>query len=1096
MLGRGDLPLQDIEAWASTTEMQRPLVSGDPQNTFIDSLRQGTLPNTQPVHIRIIGEAGAGKTRLTLQALKADGLRSLVVYCESPKHLLESGLITHMTRSDSRWNAILVVDECDFTKQTEIWNRLQPHSPRVKLVTIYNEPDESNGKTTYLDTPRLSDDQIQDIIASYDFPKDDTFRWAQYCGGSPRVAHVIGGNLKNNADILASPDTINIWERYVAGTDDPNSDAVKKRLAVLRWLSLFKRFGYEAPLQAEGKLIAAKIEKEEGIGYREFQRIVSDLRKRKILQGETTLYITPELLHIKLWAEWWDTYGSDAVDFDLDWVRTIDGTTDPPIQLSDQLMDWFGEQFRYANESSVAPRVVNRLLGPNGPFRNLDFLDSERGSKFFLYLTEAAPGEALDCLRATIGKLSKNELTHFKDGRRNVIWALQRILVWRDYFTDAAELLLKLAEAENEGWGNNATGIFNGLFTPAYGKVAASEASPKDRFPVLKAAIESDSATVRGIALSAAIHALDTNFVNMNYESVYQGLRKDVDLWMPKTYGELWEAYEMVWDMLVGIATDGPADIKDEATKNLIDRSRIILQIQSLIPKVLDTLESISKEPRLKQEVLSEVITILHYDKKRLPKKIVARLQKLQSDLIGTDYHSLMERYVGLDLLEDHFSDSGEQGDQIGEKIQVLAKQSLDTPKFLKEKLDWLMSGKPQNGLRFGYDLGVLDVKHALLADLLEAQRKVDENTGAFFLGGYFRAVREQDVDFWENELDKLIKDEKLRIFVPEFSWRSGMTDRAAARILNLAKAGIIGLNHFRAFGFGSAIDPLSEKALLEWIDYVVEQPDAYAPGIAIDFMHFHYVMKKKDTLPKELTKRILLDDRLFTKQEGQRPQMEDYYWTKLAEAYVALYPSEAPDIAEKMLAHFEEDGTIVGAFHGEIQNVLNQIARINPAEVWRSIIKYIGPPYSSVGFRITTWLRGQLDFDTHRVVGALCLLPADLLWSWIDEKDTKARASYAASFVPAFLSHDDERVCLARELLVRYGDDAEVRGALRANFTSEGWSGKASQHYLAKQQGLLEYKETETDANVNRWIDEYVKTIDDQIKRARIDEERNDFGF
>ena len=41
-----------------------------------------------------------------------------------------------------------------------------------------------------------------------------------------------------------------------------------------------------------------------------FKKLFNDLKKRKILQGEFTLYITPKVLHIKLWTEWWDIYGT------------------------------------------------------------------------------------------------------------------------------------------------------------------------------------------------------------------------------------------------------------------------------------------------------------------------------------------------------------------------------------------------------------------------------------------------------------------------------------------------------------------------------------------------------------------------------------------------------------------------------------------------------------------------------------------------------------------------------------------------------------------------------------------------------------------
>ena len=57
-----------------------------------------------------------------------------------------------------------------------------------------------------------------------------------------------------------------------------------------------------------------------------------------------------------------------------------------------------------------------------------------------------------------MGRWSEDELLALTTGRQDVVWALERIAVWRELFADAARILLKLAEAENdEHIDNNAT---------------------------------------------------------------------------------------------------------------------------------------------------------------------------------------------------------------------------------------------------------------------------------------------------------------------------------------------------------------------------------------------------------------------------------------------------------------------------------------------------------------------------------------------------------------------------------------------------------------------------------------------------------------
>jgi len=129
----------------------------------------------------------------------------------------------------------------------------------------------------------------------------------------------------------------------------------------------------------------------------------------------------------------------------------------------------------------------------------------------FLALTKADPQAALQCLARTVGTLDTDALREFTDGRREVVYALEMIAIWDDLFADAARLLLRLAEAENETYANNASGVFAGLFSPGYGEVAPTEASPQKRLLVLEEALTSDSEAQRLLALRACDAALETD---------------------------------------------------------------------------------------------------------------------------------------------------------------------------------------------------------------------------------------------------------------------------------------------------------------------------------------------------------------------------------------------------------------------------------------------------------------------------------------------------------------------------------------------------------------------------------------------------------
>ena len=396
--------------------------------------------------------------------------------------------------------------------------------------------------------------------------------------------------------------------------------------------------------------------------------------------------------------------------------------------------------FQYAAESEAASRVAEDLLGPNGPFQNNENLKTRLGSRFFLALTEASPKSALRCLMRTIGTWDQETLLHFTEGRRNVIWALEKIAIWEDLFADAARLLLALGEAENEGCSNNASGVFAELFSLAPGRLAPTEASPTKRFPVLKEVFESDSRTQRLLALKACkIGLRPMNRWSRIVGAEYQGLRKEPKLWEPKTRDAVWEVYRQVWQLLVERLERLPEDERKEGVAILLEHARGLGQVAKLADMVVDTVDTITKKMHVSEkQAIATINSILFYDGKKLPEKIRRRWEQLRDELVGSDFHSLMQRYVGLDLLEDKFDEDRNHVDQAQPWIEKLAQQAIDTPSRLQSELDWLVTTEAKKGYQFGHELGKRDDGFALLPTLLDAQRNAGENVSVYFLGRLF----------------------------------------------------------------------------------------------------------------------------------------------------------------------------------------------------------------------------------------------------------------------------------------------------------------------------------------------------------------------
>jgi len=1072
---------QTHKMWSTEAEMKKDFQTGQKQSQLIQKLSHELRRSDEAIHIRVWGDAGLGKTRLVLEATRDDDLQPLVIYCDSAVKFRDSDLMTEILKEDNSFNVILVIDECDSDSRSYIWNKLKFFGPRIKLVTLYNEYDETSGPITYVDIVPPEKEQISSIIQTYDIPKDHADRWAELCSGSPRMAHVIGWNLRNNpGDLLKSPDTVNVWDRYVVGGDDPKSESVRERRIVLRHIALFKRFGFGTPLTKEAQCISAIVQKAApAITWPRFQEIISLLKTRRILQGEITLYITPKGLHVKLWIDWWNTYGTG---FNFENFST---------ELSPQLLEWFYEMFKYAAESEAAHQTVKALLGTDGPFQRNEYLTTTLGARFFLALAEAEPKDALECLQNTVGKWDKTALLEFTTGRREVLWALERIAMWRELFAGAAKILLTLGEAENETYSNNASGVFIQLFSPAPRPVAPTEASPEERFPILIEALTSSSKEKRFLGLEACDQALESqHFVRM-IGAERQGLRKEPELWKPNTYGEVFDAYRRVWNELYRQVDILSKDEQEKAISILISRSRGLVRYQALASIIMDTLTGLSGKTFVdKKQVLAKIIEILHYDRNELPDAIRESLEKLKEQLTGSDFSSILKRYAGMDLLEDHFDDRGEQVNQTSSRLGTLAKEIVENNELLQPELGWLVTTEARNGFVFGYELAKADKGFALLPKLVDAQRNAADKESAFFIGGYFRGIYEANIEQWEKILDAVSEDEKLRALLPELTWRSGpLTDQGGIRILNLAANGHITVGHFRSMAYGSVVDNLSEEVFTGWFQFLLRSRDKSAASVSLMLCDYYYLKKDSErTLPEDLVLNLLLHGTLFQKEGAQLGQMDEYHWTRLGKAFVTRYPERSLELADKILEHFGEDGTIIGGFHSSTHAVLNNIARSRPEETWALITKYIGPPIDSRGSRICLWLRGGEFFE--EAAGALTIMPRDNIWDWVNENSEK-RAWLIAHIAPKTMSLDSWWNSLAREVLVRYGSRKDVQRELRANYSTEGWTGSESLHYEGKKMTLLQFKKAETNDNVKQWLDEYISILEMDIKRARIEEER-----
>lgn len=1071
------------ERWGTFRDVRVPgaFVSDSDRQNLVTSITRTMRERTACPVIRLTGLPGVGKTRSAYEALLPDDLCEQVLYLQNASELAGSGLVNVLS-NDQETSAILVVDECDLELHRQLTNALSTQGSRLGLITMSYEVGNLPMPTVELHASPLGVEAIEDILRQEypNLPSLTRRRLAEFSDGYPRIAVLLAENsvAEGAATPYISVSDDELMDRLIRGRLPIGSNQYNITKTVLTGLSLFQRIGIDGIGEEEGKWLANWFE----VPWQQFRQVLTEQKARGIIQGEHYAYVTPFMLRVHLLKEWWTAQGfrdEDGLN------RFLSGM---PSTVREDLFNRFVEHMPYIAAAERGLQLVRHMLGDGGILSNYEVLDSDLGGRLFLALTEADATTAMGRAQRLLGGKSREELLNFRRGRRYTVEALTRMAVWQELFQPASRLILALAEAENESWANNASGEFANLFNTGTGELAPTEASFAERFPVLREALLSDSSIKRKLALRACRSALNAFPSHKVIGPEYQGLRKEPNFWRPATYGELFNAYRDTWSLVRGSLRNLEDDERGEAISVLLQSARGLTRYVQLTDMIVETFQSLSDDRRVdRREIINQVVQILHYDEGRLQPEISEKWRELYETLSGDDFSSRLERYVAMNLIEDRHSFNGEVVDKARPEIERLALEAMEEPAKLVAEMSWLVTRRAEAGHRFGYELGKRDLGSLALHDIFMAQENAGQDETLDFFGGYLRAVFEREPTTWEELMDSVARNPLRSNWVVSLTWHSGsLSKRASNRILKLIRRGLVLPETLGMFRYGGLVCSLESEDLDSWVSLLLEHDEPRSTSTALDLLVMYFEGKE---LPREPALSVISHPSWFRQTDSHLPSHDAYWWSDVAETLCNRFHDATLQIADLILMHLGDRGTVVYGFeHGPLK-VLDTAMRQQPERVWELASSMLGPPIDARAFHIREWLKGSEDFGSG---GSHILeeVPRELVWSWVDE-EPEFRPIYLAGFVPKLMRSPQDRSSLARDLLVRYGDNEKVRVELWANFSSGGWWGPESQYLSDKRSWLIDIQKNETDRNVLLWIGEYVDNLERRIEAARQEEER-----
>ncbi len=795
--------------------------------------------------IRITGLSGLGKTRLAFEAFhrpcegSAQDEQARRALCSSMAFI--DFAIAH--RDVLGWvqqlvvwgiQGIVVVDNCPQEVHAELEKLLLHRDNRLSLLTLDYVPDKVRGRggRQIVLTEEIMREVVPRILASVPGLKESIgeagiHRVADFAQGFPQIAILIAeagqaldiGTLNNQGRIAHRL----LWGRETA---DPNAEKV------IRCLAAFTEIGCDGRYHAQLKFLLDTFLG--GMDESEFLDLTRMFRKNRIIQrvGDF-LMVTPPPLAVALAADWLDTLTEKRFDSVLAGIESCG------------LTDSFARRLSQLDFSERAQQLSDRLMGAAGPLSSAEVLNSKAGSRVFRALSEVNPPAALRCLVRIFGGQPPASIKDVGDGRRDLVWALEKLCWPADQFAEAARLLRTFAAGENEHWANNATGIFKRLF---HILLPGTRCPLGDRLAILEEGLASPYPEVGAVCVEALGAALESDRFSRSGGVELRGSRLPEDDYRPVTNSEVWDYWRKVFQMLASIILQDEPHLLAEKSGNTLGSHMegILLSplARELMPRVAEIVVRIGGVWPIVRENISN---LLEY-RKNLSESQRAVLQECLLMLTPSEIKGRLRDLVAMPGWHHVEVEGGALRDLSEEGAVALADELSTSSEDWLPHVDVLLHGEQQQTFAFGARIAELSSQpEALFDTCLERFRATpEEKRNPQLLRGILRGIGSGSLS--RTILERVASDPVLRaeILVPlavsitptldDFRW-----------IVGLVLGGGLKAEQIRTFAYGSVSKGWSADDLAALLrELVVALPGSAPVALDIAFMHW---LGAKDSL-------------------------------------------------------------------------------------------------------------------------------------------------------------------------------------------------------------------------------------------------------
>jgi hypothetical protein len=385
------------------------------------------------------------------------------------------------------------------------------------------------------------------------------------------------------------------------------------------------------------------------------------------------------------------------------------------------------------------------------------------------------PAATAAFLESSLGSMSLSERQEITgDHRCELVHVLEHLLLRQSSSESALKCLALLAEAENESWANNATGIFCEALIPRHPQMPLPLSG---RLAVLRWMVDSaERPALRCIAIKAIEEAVAPGNM-MQLRSVPGPVPADSAPLL--TWGQIWEYLDALVGLLMGIAEDKDPEVAT-AARDVLPRvlSYYVTRVppERVLPRLTLALEWVlSPEMGISPSAFADTLRAaldLYQRRRESPEEgengslddAVEAVEALRQRLDSAPFDVRLRKWAGEGTIDsnDYRLDSAGRrlyrGDQ---ELQALAQQAIACPELVGPDLrDWLLSEQARGAHGFFFHLGQRDPEREWLASIEEFG---GSRRGHAAFSSYSAGLAISSPDFVRQRLDVLTSEGKVK---------------------------------------------------------------------------------------------------------------------------------------------------------------------------------------------------------------------------------------------------------------------------------------------------------------------------------------------